>query len=339
MFYPFYIDNIVQESTTIKSFYLKRKDGTILPKYFPGQFVAVQIQSEGKRLSRNYTLSDAPNKDYYRLTIKREALGVVSRYFHDDCKVGSILELSDPMGKFHLDTSSTKPVVLLSGGVGITPMMSMLEFISTASTSQKVHFIHSSLYQTVQPFANRLSVLKQQNSNLTCTIFHTSPLETEEVEKDYDYRGVVNKAILAETLETQSDYFLCGPIPFMEAMYMHLTNLGVSSSAIHYEFFGEEVPLGKTPNFKDSKKQTHKVLFTTSNLEVKWEDNAQSILDLAESKGLTPANSCRMGTCSTCECTLLSGSIAYDPEPFMEAEEGKILLCCAKPTSDIQLEL
>lgn len=341
MFSTFYVDHIKQESTTIQSFYLKRKDGKPLLTYLPGQFISLKINpAEGEIIARNYTLSDAPNKEHYRLSIKRESLGKASRHFHDVFKVGSELEVSEPMGKFHLDTTISKPAILLSGGVGITPMMSMLEYTSTQQLERKIHFIHSSLNKEVQPFFERLTHLKNQLSNMELTVFHSDPIATEEAGTDYNYEGFVNKKTLAKTIELEGDYFLCGPIQFMEAMFLYLVGLGVSESNISYEFFGEDKPLAAKPSFKDSNTpKAHKVVFTGSELETQWNTETQNILELAEFEGLTPANSCRMGTCSTCESTLVSGTIEYDPEPFMEAEEGKIFICCAKPTSDVEIEI
>jgi hypothetical protein len=341
MFSTFYIDQIQKESATIQSFYLKPKDGKPLLTYLPGQFISLKINdSEGETIARNYTLSDAPNKEHYRLSIKRESLGKVSRHFHDVFTVGSELEVSEPMGKFHLNTTINKPVIFLSGGVGITPMMSMLEYISTQQLQRKVHFIHSSLNKEVQPFFERLTHLKKQLSNMELTVFHTDALATEKIGVDYDYEGYVSQNTLAKTVELEGDYFLCGPVSFMEAMFQHLLDLGISETNISYEFFGEDKPLGRKPSFKDSNiTEAHKVIFTTSDLETEWNAESQNILELAESEGLTPVNSCRMGTCSSCESTLVSGTIEYDPEPFMEAEQGKIFICCAKPTSDIQIEI
>jgi len=341
MFSTFYIDHIKRESNTIQSFYLKRKDGKPILTYLPGQFISLKINTtEGETIARNYTLSDAPDKEHYRLSIKRESLGKASRHFHDFFKVGSELEVSEPMGKFHLDTTISKPVILLSGGVGITPMISMLEYTSTQQLERKIHFIHSSLNKEVQPFFERLTHLKKQLLNMKLTVFHTNPIATEKIGIDYDYEGFVSQKILAKTVELEGDYFLCGPVSFMEAMFKHLLDLGVSESNINYEFFGENKPLGAKPSFKDSNTtEAYKVFFTDSKLETEWNTKAQNILELAESEGLTPANSCRMGTCSTCESTLVSGTIEYDPEPFMEAEEGKIFICCAKPTSDVEIEI
>ena len=340
MFRSFYISKIVQESDTIKSFYLKPKDGQALKSYLPGQFISLKITSkEGEIIFRNYTLSDASNEAYYRLTIKRETFGKVSRHFHDQFNRGDEILISKPMGDFHLDITTEKPIVLLSGGVGITPMMSMLEYVAKNQTERKIHFIHSSLDKTVQPFFNRLKELEQQHSNLDLSLFHSNPVKEEQEGIDYDFAGLVNRETLTKIVTKENTYFLCGPVGFMEAMCNHLINLNVAETDIFYEFFGEGKTLGTKPVFKDSNSAQLKVNFTHSKVEVNWLPDASSILELAEVNGLKPPNSCRMGTCSTCESTLVSGSIEYDPEPFMEAEEGKILICCAKPTSDVSVEL
>ncbi|NER14868.1 2Fe-2S iron-sulfur cluster binding domain-containing protein [Leptobacterium flavescens] len=336
----FYIDKIRSESTTISSFYLKPGNGKNLEKFLPGQFINVKIALEdGNSISRSYTLSDSPNDDYYRLTIKREKQGKVSRYFHDHLIEGSEIEVSSPMGNFHLDINSQKPIVLISGGVGITPMMSMLEYIVAHQPHRKVEFLHSSYNKDVQPFFNRLKQLDAQYGNLSLSIFHSAPLETEETGKDYDIKGFITQDALAKTLGEEKSYFLCGPTGFMEAMYDHLRKLNIPETRIFYEFFGDAKPLGTRSSYSSSSNTGISVKFSRSDLKVGWVHEIGSLLDLAEANGLRPDSSCRMGTCSSCESKLISGSIEYDPEPFIEAAEGNIFICCAKPTSDITIEI
>lgn len=340
MFDTFYINAIEEESTTIRSFYLKTKNESKLKSYFPGQFITVKLPiNEEETITRNYTISDQPNETHFRLTIKREAQGKSSRYFHDTLMVGNEIEVSEPLGNFHLDTNSERPVVLISGGVGITPMLSMLEYMTTHQPNRKVTFIHSSLDNNVRPFKNRLTELEHQNNSLDVSIFHTHPLGNEKKGIDYNFEGYVTQEELAKTTSIAADYFLCGPVGFMEVMYDHLIALDIDKQTIYYEFFGEGKTLGEQPLFTDSKTTNYKVTFTQSDKEVDWTDEANSLLDLAEANGINPPSSCRMGTCSTCMTPLTEGKTEYEPEPFMEAEEGNIFICVAKPTSDIKIPL
>lgn len=342
MFSNFIITKITTESTTIKSFYLKQADNTPLDDYFPGQFIKVRIKTEGadNAIIRNYTLSDSPKKNHFRLTIKRESNGIVSKHFHDVLKVGDVIELSNPTGNFYLSTSNSKPVVLLSGGVGITPMLSMLEYITANEPDKKVFFLHSSTNKDVQPMLHRLRELESKHRNLYLSVHHTKPKNDEVQPVDYDYTGVITKEYLKKVLpSTESNFYICGPTNFMETMFKYLLELGINERNINYEFFGEGKKFGIQKQTEKIDAKNFKIHFTKSLVEADWDSKNTNILELAESVGISPQYSCRMGTCSTCETTLFKGSVEYDPEPFMENPASKIFICCAKPTSDIEIEL
>jgi ferredoxin-NADP reductase len=342
MFKEFILEKIVVESTIIKSFYFRRLDNKTLDNYSPGQYAIIRIKVKGseEEIIRNYTISDTPGTEYYRLTIKRESHGRASRYFHDVLHVGDTIEISKPSGDFYLTKNSLKPVVLISGGVGITPMLSMLEYITINELTRKIFFLHANLNKSVQAMFSRLRELNRRNKNLYLSIHHSEPDNDEQINIDYDYEGFITKKHLESALpKIEMDYFLCGPVVFMEIMFQYLKELGVNEKNIKYEFFGEGKKLGNKPVFVNTNTKNHRVKFTKSNKETNWDDNQLSILDLAESAGLTPEFSCRMGTCSTCETTLHKGDIEYDPEPFMEIPEGRVLICCSKPKSNIEIEL
>lgn len=342
MFRNFIITKITSESTTIKSFYLKRADNAPLEDYFPGQFISVRVKPNGidNEHIRNYTLSDSPKKNYFRLTIKRESNGIVSKHFHDVIKTGDVIGLSKPTGNFYLSINNSKPTVLLSGGVGITPMLSMLEYITENEPDKKVFFLHSSTNKDVQPMLSRLKELGLKNRNLFLSIHHTKPKNDEVPRIDYDYTGLITKEYLERILpNAEPDFYICGPVNFMETMFKYLLELGINEESINYEFFGEGKNLGNQKQIENINTAAFKIHFTKSLVEADWDSKNANILELAESVGISPQNSCRMGTCATCETTLHKGSIEYDPEPFMESPAGKVLICCARPTSDIEIEL
>ncbi|MBL4753408.1 MAG: 2Fe-2S iron-sulfur cluster binding domain-containing protein [Flavobacteriales bacterium] len=344
MFRDFVVDKIVRENASIKSFYLKRANQEALERYLPGQYVTLKLKlaNQQKEYTRNYTLSDSPGLGSFRLTIKREERGEVSRYLHDELKEGDCLEVSKPVGDFHLVMNNSRPVVLLSGGVGITPMLSILEYLVNYEQDRAVYFIHSSTSKTVQPMLKRLLALDATHKNLFLSIHHSQPASDEQKNEDYHQEGRIDKAFLQSALPIKEmDCFLCGPVGFMEDMYLHLRALGVEEDQISYEFFGGGKKLGNLADSSGSNdnSNTFNVLFTKSNKETQWDGSQLSLLDLAEAEGLTPDFSCRMGTCSTCETSLLSGKTEYDPEPFMETSEDKIFICCSKPVSDIEIDL
>ncbi len=340
MFRKHEVYRIEKESETIKSFYF-RSEANDSPDYLPGQFLNLRLTgADGLPFYRSYTISDAPGKGYYRISVKREDHGRASRFLHDELKVGDRVEVSNPGGNFHIDPSSMTPVVLLSGGIGITPMLSMLEYLQVHQPQRKVCFLHSSVNRKVQPMPLRLRVLESLNKNLFLSIHHTRPLDDETLGKDCHQFGIIKKGHLESTLLPYPvDYYLCGPAGFMKTMYGHLTALGILPEYIHYEFFGGSETLEGTPELKGSESPSYMVSFVKSQIEAAWDRSHTDLLSFAESLDLKPEHSCRMGTCSTCAAPLISGSVLYEPQPFLEAEEGEIFICCAQPTSHIKLGL
>ena len=340
MFEDYKVDRIVRESDTIKSFYLRPLHPTQLPEFTPGQYVNIKVQlpGTGKELIRSYTLSDRPGAGHIRLTVKREQEGRVSRYLHDAINVGDTVAVSQPTGEFTLTGAENEAVVLLSGGVGITPMLSIAEHLCAENSGRPVYFLHSSMNNAVQPMPERLREFARQNQNMVVSIHHTVPLPDEVMGVDYDVAGLITKSHLAGLPMANSRIYLCGPTSFMETMYQYATDLGFSEHNIHYEFFGEGKKLGVQPVSAPGH-AGYTIKFSKSGVEAPWNDSVTSILELAEANGLRPDYSCRMGTCATCESRLIKGTFEYDPEPFMEPDDGNLLICCAVPKSDMEIDI
>lgn len=227
--------------------------------------------------------------------------------------------------------------MLISGGVGITPLLSMAEYISSQQPDRKVHFIHSSSNKSVQPMLQRLRELEALNNNFSLLIHHSGPLNDELLAVDYDHDGRITKNSLP--LDSHADYYVCGPVGLMENVFVYLDQLGVEKSRIHSESFVAERKSDMQQMILNSKSDSLMVKLSKSNKVLAWTEDNGTLLDLIESIGLNPESSCRMGTCATCESKLISGNFKYDPEPFLETANGHVLICCAKPTSDIELEL
>ncbi|PAQ15576.1 nitric oxide dioxygenase [Bacillaceae bacterium SAOS 7] len=227
-----------EESSVITSFYLKPKDGVKLPAYLPGQYITIQVEIPGEEytLNRQYSLSAAPtHDDYYRISVKKEMEqkpeGKVSNYLHDHVNIGDTVEVSAPAGDFYLDMDSNKPVALISGGVGITPMMSMLETLAFEKSAQPVTFIHASRNEEVHPFKEDTKQLIEQ-------------LENGQAYVKYEHTdGYISKEFLKEVVHQDSICYVCGPVAFMEAMIRQLKEIGISDEQIRYEFFGPAVAL------------------------------------------------------------------------------------------------
>ncbi|MBB6444231.1 NO-inducible flavohemoprotein [Bacillus benzoevorans] len=239
-FRNFIVDKKVQESDVITSFYLKPEDGQAIASYLPGQYLTVKVKPEDSEYThlRHYSLSDAPGKDYYRISVKREELGVVSSYLHDTVQAGDILQVSAPAGDFTLQ-SDDKPVVLLSGGVGLTPMLSMLNTIAASQPERAVTFIHGALNSSVHALKEEVARLASENSNVKSFVAYSEPTEEDIAANGFDKEGFIDLPWLQSILpDNQAEFYFCGPVPFMKAIYRSLKEWGVPAENIHFEFFG-----------------------------------------------------------------------------------------------------
>ena len=342
------VTKVEDASQVIKSFYLESEDGARIACHKAGQFLPVEVQPPGttEPIRRTYTISSAPNGSFYRLSIKKEPgepPGVTSNYFHDHVTVGSTIRAMTPRGKFVLDESSTRPIVLLSAGVGLTPMISMLEQLVKSSDScgcnRQVWFIHGATNSRTHAFDQQVKKLAQAHPCLDVHIRYSQPLEGEIEAANYQSTGHVD-IDLVKSLLTLDDYefYLCGPAPFMESLYEGLKDISVPDERIHYEFFGPGATLlrdqpGETTGLATdiSDRAPVPVQFVKSGKEAIWEPAKGTLLDLAESEGLQPAYSCRSGICQTCTTRVLSGEVDYTESPMTPPADGEALICCAYP--------
>nr|WP_263327571.1 NO-inducible flavohemoprotein [Neobacillus sp. Marseille-Q6967] len=247
-FRQFVIDNKVKESEVITSFYLKPKDGGELATFLPGQYISIKLEIEGEEFThiRQYSLSDSPGKEYYRISVKREAGtpnpdGMVSNYLHDSVKEGDFLKVSAPAGDFVLHTEKNTPVVLLSGGVGLTPMLSMLKTVVEIQPERKVTFIHAAANGNVHALREEVEALSS-HGNVSSFVFYDSPTEEDRENNRFDVEGYVTLEWLKNNVPVKdADFYFCGPVPFMKAINRSLKQLGVSEDRINFEFFG---PMG-----------------------------------------------------------------------------------------------
>jgi nitric oxide dioxygenase len=222
------------ESELITSFYLEPTDGGALPTFQAGQYLTLVLQVNGQEVRRNYSLSDAPGKPWLRISVKREAGGLASNWLHDEVKVGQELQVQAPAGDFVLGEAATRPLVLVTGGVGITPAMSMLE--AHAASGRPIHFIHAARHGGVHAFRARVDELAAQHANVRATYLYEQPRETEPLHTV----GLVNQELLEQHLpdDRDVDVYFIGPKPFMQAVYRIGRDLGVQSTRLRYEFFG-----------------------------------------------------------------------------------------------------
>ncbi|MCW3481540.1 NO-inducible flavohemoprotein [Neisseriaceae bacterium JH1-16] len=247
---PFKVGRKVRESEEITSFYLYPVDGAPAPGFVPGQYISVRGRAAGGELiqPRQYSLSDAPNPDYLRLSIKRELGdasrpdGLISNWMHDEVAEGSLVELAPPFGDFMLDANKSSPVVLISGGVGLTPMVSMLNQLVKEQPERRVSFVHAARHRGVHALNGHVRQLAERHDALSVAVFYETVGEADQQGVDYDHQGRIDFAAIGEqALPADADYYICGPVAFMRAQLAALRERGVPSERVHYEVFGSHV--------------------------------------------------------------------------------------------------
>ena len=339
------IFDIRRESDAISSFYLRRADGKALTRPEPGQFLPIRLTIPGQDapVTRTYTLSNAPNADHYRLSVKREDGGaLVSTYLHTQEKPGFRLEAMAPRGKFILDRSSDRPVVLLSAGVGITPMIAMANSIidegRRTGSFRRSYFIHGTRNSRVHAFGGHIRTLAAEHESLSAHIRYSQPGEGDELGITHDSVGHIDIALLKDLLPFDDyDFYLCGPRAFMQRLYDDLRELGVRDARIHYESFGpatvlkHDVPPAPSAPEDSSVTAPVTIRFARSAVEAEWSPDKGTLLDLAEDAGLTPPYSCRSGVCGTCATRLISGTVDYREQPLGLENKDEVLICSAIP--------
>ena len=357
-FRTFAVDRKVPESETITSFYLAPQDGEPLPGFLPGQFLTFRLQVPGhpRPVLRTYSLSDSPNHpEYYRVSIKRLTppavppdlpAGLASSYFHDQVGPGSELCVKSPRGKFHLDPTDDTPVVLLSGGVGLTPTISMLNAIVESGSPRAVWFVHGTRNDREHAMGQHVRRLAAENENVHVHVSYSEPLPDDADGRDYDSRGRIDIGLLKRLLPPAAyDFYLCGPPPFMKSLYNGLLEWGVAESRIYYEFFGpvtalkEGVVEARRPDEDAAAAGELTVRFARSGIAAQWDPSAESILALAEEQGLRPDFSCRTGICHTCISKLIEGDVTYVTEPLDRPDPGCVLICCSVPRTHVVIDV
>ncbi len=342
---PYRVTRIEDESSVIQSFYLKPADGGAILPFEAGQFltISIAVSDTDKPAIRTYTVSSAPGETHYRISVKREVSGQVSRLFHDTVKVGSLVEVKAPRGGFYIDPAETRPAVLLGGGVGITPMISMAQHIVKEGRRtrhfRKLTILHAAKTLQERAFAASFRNLEaQSNGAVQYRSFISRPANRESSEIDAYDTGHLTPDILRQTLPLDDyDFYLCGPAPFMQALYDTLRKLGVRDNRIFAEAFGpaslkRQQDGGGDTVFDATKEAGETVIkFAKSDFEQRWNRGGDTILETAETHGLTPDSGCRNGNCGTCAVKLKSGSVTYRVQPSAVIAEDEVLICCAVP--------
>ena len=343
-----------RQSEDVRSFDLAADDGSALPDALPGQHLVVKLHPAMDKapVSRNYSLCGVPGRGIYRIAVKREAGGIASNHLHEHVKVGDTLEASAPRGSFVLEPGSS-PVVLMSAGVGITPLLAMLQTLSEAETSlplqesssRQVWWIHSARDGAHHPFANEVRDLIAGLGNGRSFVFYSRPAAGDRPAVNYDAEGRIDIALLQQAgMPLTATFYLCGPSGFMGAVTSGLRERGVAAVRLRSELFGPAAaPSGGTvlaPHLPVGTPGSGPIVsFVRSGLAVPWDKRFASLLELAEACDVPVRWSCRSGVCHRCECGVVDGELDYAPGPIDPPGPGFGLICCSTPRTNLDLDL
>lgn len=345
-FTTFDVREVVQESEIISSFYLSPRT-PLAREFIPGEYLIFEHRPEtGDPIRREYSISGKRGNEI-RVTIKRETApkkgipdGIISTHFHDIIKAGDTVIAAGPMGAFLIDRTVDRPVVLLSGGVGLTPVVAMAHDL--AGTARETIFIHACENGRVHALGSEMRDLASEHTNFSTHFLYRTPADGDQSGRDYDTEGMITKDLL-ETLipKGDADFYLCGPTPFMTAIYDTLFDMGVDPERISYEFFGPATVLKpkKVSDIKPATAGMPMITFAKSGVEVPWDPAEANLLEFAEENGVMVDYSCRAGTCVTCMTKVTKGTVSYPVEPFEKPEDGYALLCCCVPEGDLELDV
>ena len=344
----------VPECADTFSFYLRPHDGKTLPPFKPGQYLTFQLNLPGstKPIVRCYSLSDCARPDYYRVTIKRcppppdsgYPPGVGSSFFCDSVKEGDILDVKAPNGHFFLDMEKERPAVLISGGVGITPMVAMANALFDSKSNREVWFFFGARNRGEHMLKQEIDELAAKFKNMRLHVCYSRPGQDDQKDRDYHHEGRVTVDLMKKLLPSNNyEFFLCGPGAFMESITDDLRAWGVPDEWVHFEAFGPaSVKRAATPAVKASLTQAPfigmEVTFAKSGKKVWWDQAYSSVLELAESKGVKIDAGCRAGNCGSCLVAIKSGTVEYLGGHGAEAESGSCLTCICKPKGNLVID-
>ena len=338
------VSGVERESDSVISIRLDAPDGEPLPPARPGQYLTLRVQS----LLRNYSMSGPPGAPYYRVSVKREHDGVVSGYLHSRLRVGDELPVAAPRGTFILSDRDA-PVLLISAGIGATPVMAMLHTLASERAEREIWWLHGARSGRELAFAAEARELLAGLPNVHAHVCFSRPGDADVEGRDFDRAGRLSAAWLSELeLPPDADAYVCGPAPFMDEISAGLAAIGIEAARIHTEPFGPA--LAVTPGIAATPtRDPHPppgepgsgptVEFARSNLTIPWNDDYASLLEFAEACDVPVRWSCRTGVCHTCETPLIAGALGYDPDPVEAPADGSALICCSRPRDHVVLDL
>jgi ferredoxin-NADP reductase/MOSC domain-containing protein YiiM len=347
-FRPLVVTATERESESVVSVYLADPTGAAVPSAQPGQFLTLRLIVGGAAppLLRSYSLSGDPGADTYRISVKREPHGAGSRFMCTRVHAGDVLEVAAPRGTFVLQPGDS-PVLLISAGVGATPVLAMLHALAGTRSRRDVWWLHGARSRAEEPFAAESRSLLARLASGHQHVFFSRPGPGDVEGRDYQTRGRLSAPVLAALdLPRDAEAYLCGPAAFMADVSAALAAVGIDQ--VRTEIFGAAP--AQTPGIAAATaRPPHpplgtpgdgpQVAFARSGLTVQWAAGYTSLLELAEACDVPVRWSCRTGVCHTCETNLMSGAVRYAPDPVDDPAEGSVLICCSQPAGDLALDL
>jgi ferredoxin-NADP reductase/MOSC domain-containing protein YiiM len=339
---------VVPETPTVASIYLAAPDGSALPPARAGQYLTIRITGAGRPAPvRSYSLSSAPGTDAYRITVKREPHGTASTYLNRKLRPGATVEVAAARGEFVLAAGSS-PVLLVSAGIGVTPVLAMLHQLAAEGSERDIWWIHGSRRPQEHALAAEARALIAALPNAHEHVFYSAATE-DECRRAHAASGRLTQEKLSQlAIPAEASAYICGPSGFMADIQHALPALGIDSARIHTELFGALPSINpgltdqihRTPHPPEGPPGTGALVsFARSGISAPLRPNQKSVLELADACDISTRWSCRTGVCHTCTTPLLSGTVSYRPAPLELPAEGEVLICCARPDTDIVLDM
>ncbi|HEX6522198.1 MAG TPA: MOSC and FAD-binding oxidoreductase domain-containing protein [Streptosporangiaceae bacterium] len=335
------VARVVPESETVSSIYLAAPDGTALPAARAGQYLTLRVPGTGTPAPvRSYSLSSAPGAGTYRISVKHEPRGAASTYLTTELRPGAVLDAAAPRGDFVLGdghSDSDGPVLLISAGIGLTPVLSMLHELADRRSEREVWWIHGARGPQEHPLAAEAHTLLASLPHAREHVFYSA--STGRLTKD---------KLIGLSIPATGTAYVCGPASFMTDMTDALTAVGIDPARIHTELFGALASVrpgvtgqaGRSPHQPPGPPGTGPLItFARSGISVPFQASRRSVLELADACDISTRWSCRTGVCHTCVTPLLSGEVSYSPDPLEPPADGQVLICCAQPGTDIVLDM
>ncbi len=349
----FVVRRKVIESGDVCSFYLVPHDTRPLPGFKPGQYLTFQFPHPrgAGQLVRCYSLSDRPHSGHYRVTIKRALpppgpmgtpAGLGSGLFHNQVQEGDILDVRAPSGNFFLEPTDPESLVLIAGGIGVTPILSMLNTLVHQKSRRVIWFFYGVRQGGDHLFKKEFAALARDNPHVQIRVCYSQPTPADVEGEDYHLKGRITVDLLKKLLPSNNfRFYYCGPGPMMEALTKDLLNWGVPESHLHFETFGASSVKrvsratvgGEAPGAARCM-----VSFKRSGMSLPWGTGGGTLLELAEGAGIVIPSGCRAGNCGTCVVAMQSGEVSYVQPPGMPPEPRTCLTCIAQPNGDVVLD-